>query len=69
MSVSHLPAATEFSTDNYHPKKKFKGRILWVDATTKAVGLTLQKRVVAGDCYSLQGLDIGDTVQGKCLRY
>lgn len=64
VSSRHLPVLGELSTDSYHPKKKFKGRILWVDMATKTAGLTLQKKIVAGDSFSFQDVEVGDTFQG-----
>ena len=66
VSLRHLPSPGEFSTDKYHPKKKFKARILWVDVATKMAGLTIQKQIVVGSAHSFEGVEVGDSFAGKC---
>ena len=63
VGVPHLPDG-ELSTEDFQVKKKFKGRLLWVDVSNKTVGLTLQKCVVAGRAFEFPGIEIGDTFQG-----
>ena len=65
VGVRHLPEG-ETSTEDFQPKKKFKARLLWVDVPNKTMGLTLQKRVVAGRAFEFQGTEIGDIFQGVC---
>lgn len=62
VGVRHLPEG-ETSTEDFQPKKKFKARLLWVDVPNKTMGLTLQKRVVAGRAFEFQGTEIGDIFQ------
>lgn len=65
VSSRHLQNLSELTTEKYHPKKKFKARILWVDTATKTAGLTLQKQVVCGNAFTFEGVEIGDSFQGK----
>ena len=64
VSLHHLPSPSLHSTENYHPKKKFRVRVLWVDMAVKTIGLTIQKEVVSGRSYQFDGMEIGDIFEG-----
>lgn len=64
VSLHHLPSPSLHSTEAFHPKKKFRARVLWVDVAIKTVGLTIQKQLVSGRAYQFEGLEIGDSFEG-----
>ena len=64
VSLVHLPSLSLHSTESFHPKKKFRARVLWVDVAVKAVGLTIQRQVVAGKAYQFDDIEIGDIFEG-----
>ena len=65
VSLRHLPSTREFTTDGYNPKKKYKARVLWTNASSKTMGLTLQKQIVAGLSFEFPNVEIGDIYQGS----
>ena len=65
MSLQHLSVPSDWSLDGYQVGKKVTARLLWVDVAVKRVGLTLQKRLVEGKGYNFQGIEIGDTFDGR----
>ena len=65
VSLRHLPSPREFTTDGYNPKKKYKARVLWTNASSKTMGLTLQRQIVAGMSFEFPNVEIGDIYQGK----
>ena len=67
VSLHHLPDPSLHSTDSYHPKKKFRARVLWVDVAVKMIGLTIQKQIVSGKAYQFDAIDIGDIFEGVHL--
>ena len=70
VSLHHLPSPSLHSTETFHPKKKFKARVLWVDMAVKTLGLTVQKQVVSGRSYQFEDMEIGDIFEGKyCFVY
>ena len=68
VSLHHLSSPSLHSTETFHPKKKFRARVLWVDVAVKTVGLTLQKQLVSGRAYQFEGLEIGDSFEGTCTH-
>lgn len=69
VSLCHLPTPSLHSTESYHPKKKFRARVLWVDMAIKAIGLTMQKQIVSGRAYEFDGMEIGDIFEGVYFIY
>ena len=69
VSLHHLPSPSLHSTDTFHPKKKFRARVLWVDVAVKTVGLTIQKQIVSGRSYQFDGIEIGDIFDGSQVLY
>ena len=67
VSVQHLPTPSLHSTEAYHPKKKFRARVLWVDMAVKTIGLSVQKQIVSGRPYHFDGMEIGDIFEGTYL--
>lgn len=65
VATRHLVHSSEYTTDKYHVKKKYKARILWVDVATKTAGVTLQKQIVSGQAFDFEGLEVGDSFSGK----
>ena len=68
VSLHHLSSPSLHSTETFHPKKKFRARVLWVDMAVKTVGLTIQKQVVSGRSYHFEDLEIGDSFEGTFLQ-
>ena len=68
VSLRHLPSTREFTSEGYHPKKKYKARILTSNTSSKTVGLTLQRQIVAGTSFEFLDMEIGDTYQGMIGR-
>ena len=64
VSVHHLRAPSLHSTEGYHPKKKFRARVLWVDMAVKTIGLTIQKQIVSGRPYQFDSMEIGHIFEG-----
>ena len=67
VSVHHLQTPSLHSTEGYHPKKKFRARVLWVDMAVKTIGLSLQKQVVSGRPYHFDDMEIGHIVEGTYI--
>ena len=65
VSLRHLPSAREFTTEGYHLKKKYKARVLMTNTSNKSVGLTLQRKIVAGKSFEFPDMEIGDTYPGR----
>ena len=65
VSLRHLPSSREFTTDGYNPKKKYKARVLWTNASSKTMGLTLQRQIVTGLSFEFPNMEIGDIYQGS----
>lgn len=64
VSIQHLSVPSSRSLDEFQVGKKVMARLLWVDVAVKAVGLTLQERLVEGKGYDFQGVAIGDKFDG-----
>ncbi len=64
VGLTHLPEG-EYSTEHYNPRKKLKARLLWVNVSSKAIGLSLQKQIVAGEAFKLADVEIGDIFHGE----
>ena len=64
VGLRHLPS---FNTppESLPPKKKVKGRLLWVDVERKKIGVTLQRALVEGRSFTFQGVEFGDVFEGK----
>lgn len=64
VSVLHLQTPSLHSTEGYHPKKKFRARVLWVDMAVKTIGLSVQKQIVSGKPHHFDDMEIGDIFEG-----
>ena len=65
VSCQHLSAPSCQSTDKYQVGKKVRARLLWVNISTKTVGLTFQERLLGGTAYDFHGVEIGDKFEGE----
>ena len=64
VGLRHLPTWST-SPDSLPPKKKYKGRLLWMDVEGKTVGVTLQRTLVEGRSTSFSGVEYGDVFEGE----
>lgn len=62
--LRHLPS-WNFSLEELSPKKKVKGRLLWVDVERKRIGVSLQRTLVEEQSIVFTGLEFGDKFDGK----
>ena len=60
----HLPS-WDTLPESLPPRKKVKGRLLWVDVEGKKIGVSLQKTLVEGRSFSFQGVEFGDVFEGE----
>lgn len=64
VGLRHLPS-WDSTLDSLPPKKKVKGRLLWVDVEGKRFGVSLQKTLVEDRRTGFTGLEFGDKFEGK----
>ena len=64
VSLRHLPS-WDTPPDSLPPKKKVKGRLLWVDVEGKRIGVSLQRTLVEGRSFEFTGMEFGDKFEGK----
>ena len=64
VGLRHLPS-WDTSLDSLPPKKKVKGRVLWVDVEGKRVGMSLQRTLVEGRSSVFSGVEFGDIYDGE----
>jgi rRNA biogenesis protein RRP5 len=68
VSINHL-SGDHIATEHYKRSQKVKGRIIFVDPSTKSVGVSLKKSVVENRAETFEGLSVGDIVENaKVLR-
>lgn len=64
VGLRHLPS-WDSPLDSLPPKKKVKGRLLWVDVEEKRIGMSLQKTLVEGRSFVFSGMEFGDKFEGE----
>lgn len=64
VGLRHLPS-WDSPLDSLPPKKKVKGRLLWVDVEGKRFGVSLRKSLVEEQSIGFTGLEFGDKFEGE----
>ena len=64
VGLRHLPSC-EATPTSLQPRKKVRGRLLWVDVEEKKVGVSLQRTLVEGRSHTFQGVEFGDTFESE----
>ena len=64
VGLRHLPS-WEAPPTSLPPRKKVRGRLLWVDVEGKRVGVSLQRTLVDGRSFAFPGVEFGDVFEGE----